>query len=93
MDKGIKQRGGVTTALPRKDKGMNVYKITAYSEQTLDNRTLQPKGNKRTKYCVYKKAFPFPNKSIFVWETVKDGFKTEKEANQYLNDLKGSVIK
>ena len=87
-----KARGGVTAALPRKDKGMSEYKITAYSEQSLDNITLQPKGNKRTKYCVYKKAFPFPNKSIFMWVTVKDGFKSEKEAERFLDNSKGQAI-
>ena len=63
------------------------YKIIAYTEQTLDNRTLQPKGNKRTKYCIYKKVFPFPNKSIFDWEAVKDNFNYKKEAEQFLKTL------
>lgn len=71
---------------------MNEYKISSYTEQSIDNRTLKPKGNKRTKYCIYKKVFPFPNKSIFQWKTVKDGFKTEKEAHMFLANLKGAII-
>ena len=71
---------------------MAEYKITSYTEQKLDNRTLTPKGNKRTRYSVMKKKYPFPNKSIFLWETVKDGFKTEQEAEKFLADLKGAII-
>lgn len=66
---------------------MAEYKIASYTEQRLDNRTLLPSGNKKTRYSVYKKEFPFPNKSIFQWKTVKDGFKTEKEAQSFLNYL------
>lgn len=71
---------------------MAEYKITSYTEQKLDNRTLTQKGNKRTRYSVMKKKYPFPNKSIFLWETVKDGFKTEQEAEKFLTDLKGAII-
>ena len=68
------------------------YKINSYIEQKLDNRTLTPKGNKRTSYSVMKKEYPFPNKSIFLWKTVKDGFKTEQEAEKFLEELKGAII-
>ena len=67
---------------------MAEYKITSYAIQSFDNRTLQPKGNKQIKYCIYKKAFPFPNKLIFVWETVKDGFKTRQDAEEFLAKIK-----
>lgn len=66
---------------------MDEYKIVSYTEQSLDNKTLLPKGKKKTRYTVYKKKFPFPNKSIFLWETVKDGFKTEKEAEKFITTL------
>lgn len=66
---------------------MNEYKVTSYTEQNLDKKTLLPKGKKKTKYSVYKKKYPFPNKSIFLWETVKDGFKTEKEAEEFIATL------
>lgn len=68
---------------------MAEYKINSYAEQKLDSRTLTPKGNKKTKYSVMKKKYPFPNKSISMWETIRDGFKTEKEAERFLADLKG----
>lgn len=68
---------------------MEEYKINSYTEQKLDNRTLTPKGNKRTRYSVMKKKYPFPNKSISMWETIKDGFKTKQEAEMFLKDLKG----
>ena len=42
---------------------MNEYKIASYTEQTLDNKTLQPKGSKQTKYCIYKKDFPLKYKA------------------------------
>lgn len=71
---------------------MAEYKINSYTEQKLDNRTLNPKGNKRTRYSVMEKKHPFPNKSIFLWETVQDGFKTEQEAETFLADLKGAII-
>ena len=67
---------------------MEEYKIASYTEQRLDNKNLSPKGKKRTRYCVYKKTFPFPNKSIFLWKTVKSGFNTEKEAESFLKTLK-----
>ncbi len=67
---------------------MSEYKIASYTEQTLDNKTLQPKGSKQTKYCIYKKDFPFPNKSIFIWKSVKDNFKSREEAEQFLKTLK-----
>lgn len=66
---------------------MGEYKIIAYITQRLDNKTLLPKGKKQTRYCVCEKKFPFPNKSIFIWETVKDGFKTEKKAKEFLKTL------
>lgn len=66
---------------------MEEYKVSSYTEQKLCNRTLLPKGKKETKYCVYKKKFPFPNKSIFLWEPVADNFKTEKEAKAYIDSL------
>lgn len=72
---------------------MRGYKISSYTEQKLDNRTLTPKGNKRTKYSIMRKKYPFPNKSIFLWETVKDGFKTEQEAEQFLMELKEGETK
>ncbi|MBQ7292176.1 MAG: hypothetical protein IJW79_00405 [Clostridia bacterium] len=68
---------------------MAEYKISSYTEQKLDSRTLTPTGRKKTKYCIYKKIFPFPNKSIFLWETVKDNLKTKEEAEMFLEDLKG----
>lgn len=71
---------------------MAEYKINSYTEQKLDNRTLTPKGNKRTRYSIMKKEYPFPNKSIFLWETIKDGFKTEQEAELFLTNLKGAII-
>lgn len=70
---------------------MSEYKISSYTEQKLDSRTLTPKGNKKTRYSVMKKKYPFPNKSIFMWETIRNGFKTEKEAEQFLEVLKGAV--
>lgn len=70
---------------------MNEYKISSYTEQNLDNRMLTPKGNKRTRYSVMKKKYPFPNKSIFLWETIKDGFKTEQKAERFLMNLKGEL--
>lgn len=70
---------------------MAEYKINYYTEQKLDNRTLTPKGKKITKYAVVKKIFPFPNKSIFLWKTIKDGFRTEQEAERFLADLKGAI--
>lgn len=66
---------------------MAEYRIVSYTEQRLDNKTLLPNGNKKIRYSVCKKEFPFPNKSIFQWRTVKDGFKTEKEAQNFLNHL------
>lgn len=71
---------------------MAEYKINSYTAQKLDNRTLMPTGRKRTMFSVVEKKYPFPNKSIFLWGTIKDGFKSEKEANKYLNNLKGSAI-
>ena len=71
---------------------MSEYQISSYAEQKLDNRTLTPKGNKKTRYSVMKKKYPFPNKSIFLWETVKDGFETEQEAERFLSNLKGAII-
>ncbi len=71
---------------------MAEYKINSYTEQKLDNRTLTKKGNKKTRYSVMEKKHPFPNKSIFLWETVQDGFKTEQEAEQFLENLKGAII-
>lgn len=71
---------------------MEEYKIGSYTEQKLDNRTLTPKGNKIIRYSVMKKKYPFPNKSISMWETIKDGFKTEREAETFLVDLKGAII-
>lgn len=68
---------------------MAEYKISSYTEQKLDRTTLTPKGNKRTRYSVMKKKYPFPNKSIFMWEMAKDGFKTEREAELFLADLEG----
>ena len=68
---------------------MAEYKINSYTAQKLDNRTLLPKGRKRTMFSVVEKKYPFPNKSIFVWETIKDEFKTEQEAETFLEDLKG----
>ena len=70
---------------------MEEYKISSYTEQKLDNRTLTPKGNKRTRYSVVKKKYPFPNKSMFLWETLKDGFKSESEAERFLENLKGEL--
>ena len=67
---------------------MAEYKINSYMAQTLDNRTLLPKGRKRTMFSVVEKKCLFPNKSISLWETVKDGFKTEKEAERFLMNLK-----
>ena len=67
---------------------MAEYKISSYTEQKLDNRTLTPQGNKKTRYSVMKKKYQFPNKSIFLWETLQDGFKTEQEAERFLEDLK-----
>ena len=66
---------------------MDEYKITSYTEQNFNNKTLLPKGKKKTRYAIYKKKFPFPNKSIFLWENVKDGFKTEKEAEKFMETL------
>ena len=71
---------------------MAEYKINSYTAQTLDNRTLLPKGRKRTMFSVVEKKYPFPNESIYLWETVKDGFKTEKEAELFLMNLKGAII-
>ena len=71
---------------------MAEYKINSYTEQKLDNRTLNPNGNKRTRYSVMEKKYPFPNKSILLWETIKDGFKTEQEAERFLANLKGTII-
>lgn len=68
---------------------MAEYKISSYVEQKLDRKTLTPKGNKRIRYSVMKKKYPFPNKSISMWETIRSGFKTEKEAEMFLEDLKG----
>jgi hypothetical protein len=68
---------------------MAEYKINSYMAQKLDNRTLLPKGRKRTMFSVAEKKHPFPNKSIFLWETVKDGFRTEQEAKLFLENLKG----
>ena len=68
------------------------YKINSYTAQKLDNRTLLPKGRKRVMFSVMEKKYPFPNKSIFLWETIKDGFNTEQEAKQFLADLKGEII-
>lgn len=68
---------------------MAEYKINSYTAQKLDNRTLLPKGRKRTRFSVVEKKYPFPNKSIFLWETIKDGFNTEQEAETFLEDLKG----
>lgn len=66
---------------------MAEYKIVPYTEQRLDNKTLLLNSHKKTRFSVYKKEFPFPNKSIFQWRTVKDGFKTEREAQDFLNHL------
>ena len=71
---------------------MAEYKINSYTEQKLDNRTLTPNGNKRTRYSVMEKKCPFPNKSVFLWETVQDGFKTEQEAETFLAYLKGAIV-
>lgn len=71
---------------------MTEYKINSYTVQKLDNRTLLPKGRKRTMFCIVEKTYPYPNKSIFLWETIKDGFKTEQEAERFLADLKGAII-
>ena len=68
---------------------MSEYKINSYTAQKLDNRTLFPKGRKITMFSVVEKKSPFPNKSIFLWETIKDGFKTEQEAELFLANLKG----
>jgi hypothetical protein len=68
---------------------MAEYKINSYTTQKLDSRTLTPKGRKRTMFSVVEKKYPFPNKSIFSWETIKDGFKSEQEAETFLADLKG----
>ena len=68
---------------------MDEYKISSYTEQKFDSTTLTPKGDKETKYSVMIKEYPFPNKSVFVWETIKDGFKTEQEAKEFLINLKG----
>lgn len=72
---------------------MSEYKISSYTEQKLDNRMLTPKGNKRTRYGVMKKKYPFPNKSVFLWETIKNGFKTEQEAEQFLMEFKEGETK
>lgn len=66
---------------------MEEYKIGSYTEQRLNDRLL-PVGRKKTRYSIYKKKYPFPNKSISLWETVKDGFKTEEEAESFLEMLK-----
>ena len=72
----------------RKEKdGMEEYKISSYTMQRLDNKTLLPTGKKQIRYSVYKKTFPYPNKSIFMWDKVKDGFKTEKQAKEYLKTI------
>ena len=68
---------------------MAEYKINSYTAQKLDNRTLLPKGRKRMMFSVVEKKHPFPNKSIFLWETIRDGFKTEQEAELFLANLKG----
>lgn len=60
------------------------YKIVSYTEQKLNNKSLLPIGDKVKKYAIYKETFPFPNKTIGLWKTLKDGFKTEKEAIEYL---------
>lgn len=63
------------------------YKIEPYTIQMLDNRTLLPIGRKQKRYSVYKKECPFPNKSIHRWEKVKDGFKTKKQAEDFLKTI------
>lgn len=62
------------------------YKISSYTSQKLDNKTLVPTGRKKTRYAIYQKEYPFPNKTIFMWLQVKDGFKTEKEAEMFLEE-------
>jgi hypothetical protein len=73
----------------REKGGINMsdYKVVSYAEQALDKSTLKPKGKKVAKYAVYKKVFPFPNKSIFEWENVKNGFRTEKQAINFMERL------
>lgn len=63
---------------------MKEYKVESYTIQRLDNRTLSPMGKKQIMYSVYEKTFTYPNKSKFVWDKVKDGFKTEKQAKEYM---------
>lgn len=64
------------------------YKIASYTVQSLDSRTLQPKGRKVKRWSVYKKKTPFPNKSVVLWETVKDNFTSEQSAINYMMQLK-----
>lgn len=67
---------------------MNNYKVVCYAEQILDKNTLKPKGKKVTLYAVYKKVFPFPNKAIFGWESVKNGFRSEDQAINFIEKVR-----
>lgn len=60
------------------------YKIKPCEVQKLDINTFLPIGEKETVYCIYKKVFPFPNKSIFSWDPIGSSFKSEKEAKEFL---------
>jgi hypothetical protein len=67
---------------------MEEYKIESYTVQKLDNETLLPTGNKQTRFAVYKKTYPFPNKAIHVWERVKS-FGSKKQAGSFLKEKQG----
>lgn len=66
---------------------MAEYKVSSYTVQGINIKTFLPSGNKKTMYCIMVKTFPFPNKSISVWDRFEDGFRTEEEAIDRLNKL------
>lgn len=65
---------------------MDEYKISKYTWETLTTQ-LQRTGQSGTAYAIYKKDYPFPNKSITLWKEVARGFRTEKQAQKHLEKI------
>ena len=67
---------------------MNEYRIISYPTQKMDINTLKPIGKVKTRYAIYKKYYPFPNKKYVYWDNIRGDFKTEKDALLYLETIK-----